>query len=160
MRSRKAADNRPRRLRMRRRDRLGDVVFLWLVRRGLGPAWALTTRGRRTGRSRTVPVIPITDGDRRWLVSPYGDVAWVHNARAAGQVTISRGRLTHTCRVRELSATEAGPILQRYIRVAPATRSFFTAAVDAPVAAFVAEADRHPVFELIGVEEDRQGGAR
>jgi deazaflavin-dependent oxidoreductase (nitroreductase family) len=140
---------------MRRIDRIGDWLFLRLVRLGVGPAWALTTRGRRTGRPRTVPVIPIRDGERLWLVSPYGEVAWVRNARAAGQVTITRGRTTRTCRIREVSAAEAGPILQQYVRVASATRSFFTAAVDAPVSAFVAEAHRHPVFELTDTDRAR-----
>jgi F420H(2)-dependent quinone reductase len=71
---------------MRRIDRLGDAVFRGLTRLGIGPAWTLTTRGRRTGELRQMPVIPISHGGRRWLVAPYGEVSWVHNARAAGQV--------------------------------------------------------------------------
>ena len=135
-------------LRMRRIDRLGDALFRGLTRLGIGPAWSLTTRGRRTGRLHTVPVIPVDNGRQQWLVSPYGEVSWVLNARAAGQVQLSRGRTTRIWRVREVAAAEAGPVLKRYVRIASATRPYFTASVDAPVAVFVAEADRHPVFAL------------
>ena len=62
---------------MRRIDRLGDAVFRGLTRLGIGPAWTLTTRGRRTGELRQTPVIPISHGGRRWLVAPYGEVSWV-----------------------------------------------------------------------------------
>lgn len=53
---------------MRLIDRLGDAVFRGLTRLGIGPAWTLRTRGRRTGELRHTPVIPISHGGRRWLV--------------------------------------------------------------------------------------------
>jgi hypothetical protein len=36
---------------------------------------------------------------RRWLVAAYGPGNWVRNARAAGEVTLSRGRRSQTYRV-------------------------------------------------------------
>lgn len=135
-------------LRMRRIDRIGNALFRGLARLGIGPGWSLTTRGRRTGLPRTVPVIPVDSGGQQWLVAPYGEVDWVRNARAAGQVQLSRGRITRICRVREASPAEAGPVLKRYVRIATATRPYFAAPPGAPVAAFVAEAGRHPVFAL------------
>jgi hypothetical protein len=36
----------------------------------------------------TNPVVPIDYDDKRWLVAPYGAVAWVRNARAAGRVSL------------------------------------------------------------------------
>ncbi len=140
-------------MRMRRIDHIGDMLFRGLARLGIGPAWSLTTRGRRTGRLRTVPVIPVHSGGGQWLVSPYGKVGWVLNARAAGQVQLSRGRTTRICRVREVAPAEAGPVLKRYLRIASATRPYFTASVDAPVGAFVAEAHRHPVFALTPIQQ-------
>ncbi|MGI8701889.1 MAG: nitroreductase family deazaflavin-dependent oxidoreductase [Nocardioidaceae bacterium] len=134
--------------RMRRIDRIGDALFRGLARLGIGPAWSLTTRGRRTGLPRIVPVIPVDSGGQQWLVAPYGEVDWVRNARVAGQVQLSRGRITRICRVREASPAEAGPVLKRYVRIATATRPYFAAPPGAPVAAFVAEAGRHPVFAL------------
>ena len=44
-----------------------------------------------------------------------------------------------------------GPVLKRSIRIAPATRAYFRADEDSAVADFIAEADRHPVFELTPV---------
>jgi hypothetical protein len=92
---------------------------------------------------------------RRWLVAPYGQVSWVHYARAAGWVTLSRRGDRRSVAVREVPAGEAGPVLKRYVGVATATRPYFQAGKDAPVEDFVAEADRHPVFELHPVSEDR-----
>ena len=56
-----------------------------------------------------------------------------------------------TTAIREVGADEAGPILKRYVAVASKTRAQFSASKDAPVADFAAEADRHPVFELLAV---------
>lgn len=40
-------------------------------------------------------------------------------------------------------------MLKRYVAVASATRPYFAAYQTAPVENFVAEAGRHPVFELL-----------
>ena len=140
-----------------RGDRVGDAIFSVLARAGVGPAHLLTTRGRKTGRLRTTPVILVMRGQQRWLVAPYGAVPWVLNARAAGQVRLRRGRDRHDYTLRQLPPAEAGSILQRYIRIAPATRPYFQASKDSPVAEFIAEADRHPVFELIPISEASAG---
>jgi hypothetical protein len=85
-------------------------------------------------------------------------VSWVRNARTAGRVRLTRRRDTRDYTIREISAEEAGPVFQRYIRLAPATRPYFQAAKDSPVEDFVAEADRHPVFELTPAGEDLPPG--
>jgi deazaflavin-dependent oxidoreductase (nitroreductase family) len=136
-----------------------NTIMSALVRAGLVPrSYLLTTRGRKTGRPRTNPVVPVEHGGRRWLVAPYGPVPWVHNARAAGRVSLTRRRDTRDYTTREASPLEAGPVLQRYIRIAPSTRPYFQASKDSPVEDFVAEADRHPVFELTPAGEDRYRG--
>jgi len=140
-----------------RSDRAGNAIFSVLARAGIGPAHLLTTRGRMTGRLRTTPVILVVHDQQRWLVAPYGAVPWVLNARAAGQVRLRRGRDRHDYTVRQLPAAQAGPILQRYIRIAPATRPYFQASKDSPVGDFIAEADRHPVFELAPISEASAG---
>ena len=78
------------------------------------------------------------------------------NARATGWVTLRRGRDRQNCTIRELSPAEAGPILKRYIGIAPAARPYFQASKDSPVGDFIAEAHRHPVFELTHIDEDRR----
>jgi deazaflavin-dependent oxidoreductase (nitroreductase family) len=130
--------------------RAANRLVRLLLKLGLmpGPTYLLTVPGRRTGRPLSTPVTLIEDGADRWLVSPYGEVAWVRNARAAGQVTLTRGRHTETVSLRELSAAEAAPVLQRYVTRVPITRPYFDATPTSPLAAFEAEAPRHPVFHL------------
>jgi deazaflavin-dependent oxidoreductase (nitroreductase family) len=136
--------------------RVGDAIISVFIRAGLVPSsYLLTTRGRKTGRPRTNPVTVVEHDGKRWLVAPYGPVSWVHNARAAGRVTLRRRRDTREYAVREVAAQEAGPVLKRYVGIATATRAYFQAAKDAPVEDFVAETDRHPVFELTPVTRDR-----
>jgi deazaflavin-dependent oxidoreductase (nitroreductase family) len=74
--------------------RLGNAAITALLRLGLGPrhTYLLTVLGRKTGRPMTTPVTLVETGGRRWLVAPYGDVAWVRNTRAAGRVSLRRGR--------------------------------------------------------------------
>jgi deazaflavin-dependent oxidoreductase (nitroreductase family) len=140
--------------------RVGDAIMSMFVRAGLVPStYLLTTRGRRTGRPLTHPATVVDQDGRRWLVAPYGQVSWVRNARAAGRVTLGRRGDWHDYAVREVPAEEAGPVLKRYVGVATATRPYFGADKDAPVEAFVAEADRHPVFELLPIDEHRPDGA-
>ena len=96
-----------------------------MTRRGLGSTYLLTTKGSRTGLDRTTPVIPVEIGAHRYLVSPYGDVGWVHNVRASGRVTLGRGDQSDTFEAREVSAEEAGPVLRHYVDKARVTAPFF-----------------------------------
>ena len=128
--------------------RIGDALFTALAAIGVGPADSLITTGRISGNRHSVPVVPVRDGDRTWIVAPYGPVAWVQNARAAGEVGLRRGRSERRYRVHELPADEAGAVLKQYVQIAPAARSAFEATPDDPVSAFIAEAGRHPVFAL------------
>jgi hypothetical protein len=93
-------------------------------------------------------VIPVEAGGHRYLISPYGEVGWVHNVRASGRVTLRRGDQSDAFEAREVSAEEAGPVLHQYVSKARVTAPFFDAKRSDPVEAFVAEADRHPVFQL------------
>lgn len=157
-----AAEFRPARgYRPGRWHRLENVAMTALVGAGLVPhSYVLTTRGRRTGRTRRTPVVVVEHDGRRWLVAPYGVVSWVHNARAAGRVTLTRRRRSRAYAIREVSAQESGPVLQRYIRIASATRRYFQADRNDPVERFVAEAEHHPVFELAPVGADYPPSSR
>jgi deazaflavin-dependent oxidoreductase (nitroreductase family) len=153
------ASRPPRQYRPGRGRHVENTIMSALARAGLVPrSYLLTTRGRKTGRPRTNPVIPVEHDGRRWLVAPYGPVSWVHNARAAGRVTLTRRRDTREYAIREVPPDEAGPILKRYVRIATATRRYFLATKDSPVEDFVTEAGHHPVFELTPVDENRQAG--
>jgi deazaflavin-dependent oxidoreductase (nitroreductase family) len=138
-----------------------NIIMSALVRAGLVPrSYLLMTQGRKTGRPRTNPVVPVEHDGRRWLVAPYGTVSWVHNARATGRVSLARRRDTRNYTIREVPAEEAGPVLKQYICIARTTRPYFRATKDSPVQDFAAEADRHPVFELTPAGEERHGRHR
>jgi deazaflavin-dependent oxidoreductase (nitroreductase family) len=130
--------------------RLINALVTPLVRLGMGPrhTYLLAVPGRSTGRIYRTPVTLVEDGARRWLVAPYGERNWVKNARAAGYVELRRGRRWERVRVEEVPPGERAPVLHTYLRQVPFTREFFDAAPGDPVAAFAAEADRHPVFRV------------
>ena len=110
------------------------------------PRMALrTVGGRKSGRHRSIPITLVSAHGERWLVAPYGVVSWVKNARAAGEVTLSRGRYRETLRIAEPGPQASAPVLKQYVGDVPITRPFFDAAPDAPASAFEAEAVRHPV---------------
>jgi deazaflavin-dependent oxidoreductase (nitroreductase family) len=130
--------------------RLLNLVVRGALRAGIAPPRyaLLTVPGRRSGIPHSTPVIVLRRGADRWLVAPYGERQWVRNARAAGRVTLSRGRRRVTVPVEEVGAEEAGPVLREYVAQTPITRPFFAAPPDTPLADFVREAPRHPVFRL------------
>jgi deazaflavin-dependent oxidoreductase (nitroreductase family) len=121
-----------------------------LARLGLtGPrTYLLTVRGRRTGRLWSTPVSIVEEGSERFLVAPYGDRNWVRNTRAAGWVELRRGRRRERLEVEELSPADAVPVLRRYYELGLVTRPFFDVSLRSPEEAWLAEAQRHPVFRL------------
>ena len=138
--------------RMTRARRLANALMRGLLRLGVAPGttYLLTVPGRRSGQPRSTPVTLVERDGQRWLVAPYGEVGWVRNARVAGEVRLTRGRRSELVRLEELGPEEAAPILKEYVARVPITRPYFDAQPDAPLAAFVAEAPRHPVFRVGG----------
>ena len=132
--------------------RAGNGLVRMLVRLGLGPArtYLLTVTGRRSGAPRSTPVTLVEEGGRRWLVSPYGEVAWVRNLRAAGKATLARGGRTESVAVREVKPEEAAPVLKLYVTRVPITRPYFDVKPESDLSDFRAEAPRHPVFAIVG----------
>jgi deazaflavin-dependent oxidoreductase (nitroreductase family) len=122
-----------------------------LLRIGIGPprTYLLTVSGRTTGRSYSTPVTLVEEAAQRWLVAPYGVMGWVQNARAAGEVMLSRGTRSERVALFEVPPEEAAPILKRYVTDVPITRPFFDVRPTDTLAAFAAEAPRHPVFRIV-----------
>lgn len=112
-------------------------------------SYVLTVRGRKTGKTYSAPVLLVEENDQRWLVSPYGEVSWVRNARAVGKVTLSRGNRSETLQIREATPRESAPILKIYITRESIVRPYFDVAPEASLEAFAAEAPHHPVFQLL-----------
>ena len=134
----------------------GQVKFINKIMRtfvgwGIGPKqmYILIVKGRKSGKLYSTPVSVVEQDGHRWLVAPYGDVGWVRNARAANEVSLKRGKKIETFQIEEVDAEVAAPVLKAYIAKEAITRPYFDAQPDSPLDAFVAEADRHPVFRLV-----------
>jgi deazaflavin-dependent oxidoreductase (nitroreductase family) len=131
--------------------RLGNVLIKPLARLGLAGkrTHILTVVGRKTGRRYSTPVQLVLDDGRRWLVAPYGERPWVKNARAAGEVELTRARRTERVRIEGVGPEEAAPVLREYMRTTLLVKPYFDANTDSPLEAFAAEAARHPVFRIV-----------
>jgi deazaflavin-dependent oxidoreductase (nitroreductase family) len=80
------------------------LKFLLVAGIPLGFNRLVTIRGRKSGLPRTTPLAVIEVGGRRWVWSPWGEVQWVRNLRAASRATIAV-----RSRKEEVSATELDP---------------------------------------------------
>jgi deazaflavin-dependent oxidoreductase (nitroreductase family) len=129
--------------------RLVNAVMSPLARVGLAGrhAYVLTVRGRKTGKAYSTPVILVENGGR-WLVAPYGEVGWVRNARAAGEIELVRAGRSESLRIEEAAPAQAAPVLKQYLKSVPVVRPFFDVTPDSPLEEFASEAPRHPVFAL------------
>lgn len=137
-----------------RPTRLGRLVSRTLARLtglGLTPPvlLALHVKGRRSGRLHANALVVTVHAGERYLVSMLGDDSdWVRNVRAAGgEAFVKRGPL-RPVKLTEIPASERGPILKAYCRVATSGRHHFPVPHDAPVSAFDAVAERYPVFRI------------
>jgi deazaflavin-dependent oxidoreductase (nitroreductase family) len=110
----------------------------------------LTVVGRKSGRKYSTPVQLVFHDGQRWLVAPYGERAWVKNARAAGEVELTRALRTERLRIEEVDPQTAAPILREYLKKTPVVKPYFEANAESPLDAFAREAPRHPVFRLVG----------
>jgi deazaflavin-dependent oxidoreductase (nitroreductase family) len=130
--------------------RLGNALIAPLARLGLAGqrTHILTTVGRKSGERHSTPVqLVFLDGER-WLVAPYGEREWVKNARAAGEVELTRARRTERVPVEEVDAQTAAPVLRQYLRTTRVTKPYFDANSASSLQKFAAEASSHPVFRL------------
>jgi hypothetical protein len=133
-------------------DRLFNSAVGRLVGLGIGPAHMriLEVRGRKTGRIHSLPVDPLAEGGRLFLVAPRGYTQWVRNAEASREVVLRRGRQATRHRLRPLADAEKPPILKAYLdRYRREVQRFFPMRAGAPVEDFAALAARYPVFELL-----------
>jgi F420H(2)-dependent quinone reductase len=112
-------------------DALSVRPAAWLLRRTGGRAarlWrrralVLTTRGRRTGRARSVPLQYFPDGDEFVVVAANSGLAappaWYLNLRAHPSATIDVDGRTRAVRAAELPRDEARAFWPRVLEQAP-----------------------------------------
>jgi deazaflavin-dependent oxidoreductase (nitroreductase family) len=105
--------------------------------------------GRTTGAPVSLPVVVADYGGDDYLVSMLGDEAqWVRNVRAAdGHAVLRRGR-REAVELHEVPAALRGPILRRYLDLAPGARAHVEVDRRAPDAEFVRVAPDYPVFKV------------
>src|SRR5215831_14112702 len=98
-------------------DRIFGRALVLLVRIGLvgGHFYVLEVRGRKSGRTISLPVDPIEYGGCRYLVCARGNSNWVRNAGAAGEIVLVRARQRRRYAVRELAPGLRAPVLKAYL---------------------------------------------
>ncbi|HEV7721333.1 MAG TPA: nitroreductase family deazaflavin-dependent oxidoreductase [Iamia sp.] len=143
------ADRPPRAL------RIANRMLPRMIIRGKGPSFLhlVTVAGRRRGEPHTTPLAAVEEDGHVWLVSAYGDVAWVRNVRAAGELELARGADQVRYAAHELDGPDAVPVLRTYLSMPSErfVRSHFAVDADSTTEAILAEAPRHPVFALTPV---------
>jgi deazaflavin-dependent oxidoreductase (nitroreductase family) len=114
----------------------------------------LTVRGRRSGRDRTTPVSVFEHDGEQYLFGTFGDTHWVRNLRVAGEAVLVTGHHHSTVAATELTAEEAGPVLQGALAHYLATpmklflQRYYAVSADGTPADFIELAHQHPVFRL------------
>jgi hypothetical protein len=116
---------------------------------------SLQVRGRRGGRLISLPVVVADYEGERYLVAMLGeDVNWVANVRAAGGHAVLRHGRREEARLEEVDPNLRGPILRRYLQLAPGARAHIAVDPSASLEEFNVVAAKYPVF-LIRPESAR-----
>jgi len=138
---------------------LAFLVWIGLIR---GHFYVLEDRGRKTGKTISLPVDPLDLDGRRYLVCARGNSNCVRNARAAGEDVLARAmRRHHRYAVRELHSGERPAVLKSYLdRFADEVQRFFPVPKGAPAEAFKDLAPGYPVFELEPLDKAARGSAK
>jgi deazaflavin-dependent oxidoreductase (nitroreductase family) len=118
----------------------------------LGTNVLVTMPGRVSGKPRTTPLAVIEADGRRWLWSPWGDVQWVKNLRAAGGATITARRQSEEVIAIELDPEERmiffRDVLAPFARDLRGGMTFVRLIDGVDLNHPVEEAEGRPVFEL------------
>lgn len=105
-----------------------NKIFIALSRLGLSfggeSPMVLTVPGRKTGKPRSTPITPMQFQGSRYVVGGFPGADWVRNVRAAGEVTLQRGRHTERVRMVELPSEQARPVLRAFPVEVPTGVSF------------------------------------
>jgi hypothetical protein len=132
--------------------RIGNGLFTRLVGGGIGPKAVrlVTVRGRTTRKEYSTPIWLVERPDGRYWVAVFGETNTVKNARAAGQVTLSRGADREHVRLREVPVSERVTILRARIGFGGSRmlRPYFDATPQSSDAEFAAIAPEHAVFKV------------
>jgi len=135
-------------------------ALVFLIRIGLvrGHFYVLEVRGRKSGRTISLPVDPLDLDGQRYLVCARGNANWVRNARAAGEVVLVRAMRRRSYAARELPPDMRPPVLKAYLdRFASEVQRFFPVPKGSAAESFNDLAPRYPVFALQPLDETVRG---
>jgi hypothetical protein len=107
---------------------------------GIGGAWTLTVRARRSGQSQSIPVLLLEHAGANYLVSTRGESEWVRNLRVAGGGSLARKGTVMTFGATEVPVNERVPLIEAYKVLGGKTVKGYFAKLPDP-------AD-HPIFVL------------
>jgi len=106
---------------------------------GVAPNYLVTldVRGRRSGRTISLPlVMALIDGER-YLASMLGaEVDWVRNVKAAGGNVVLRHGRREEVRLEEIPPNQRARVLKAYLKRAPGARPHLPVDKDAPLSEF------------------------
>jgi deazaflavin-dependent oxidoreductase (nitroreductase family) len=131
--------------------RLLNSISAAIHARGVAPNYMVTLEvvGRRSGRSIRLPLVMVTLGGERYLVSMLGaDVGWVHNVRAAGGDAVLLHGRREAVHLEELPVGQRAPVLKLYLQRAPGARAHIPVDRHAPLDAFERVAAWFPVYRV------------
>ncbi len=118
------------------------------IARRLGRTPALIVRGRRSGRSLTVPMgEPLEFEGHRYLVSGRGETHWVRNLRVAGRAEFRVHGTSRPFRATEISGADHDRVVEAY-------RRKLGHSVD-PYFRQISDPAGHPVFRMDPVTDPR-----
>jgi deazaflavin-dependent oxidoreductase (nitroreductase family) len=133
-------------------ERQLNRIFGALVRLGLGLKhnYLLQVRGRKSGRTYSMPVNVLDVGCRRYLIAPRGRTQWVRNAESAGEVVLRKGLFRQGYTLRPVDEEEKLKLLKLYLeRFATTVQRYFPVQAGSPAEAFREMAKYYPAFELV-----------
>jgi deazaflavin-dependent oxidoreductase (nitroreductase family) len=109
----------------------------------------ITVPGRKSGQPHSTPITMVEFDGQRYVQSPFGNVDWVRNLRAAGKATLSWGRRHETVIVTELSPEQAAPVIKSMMTKAPKMiQDYFDVTPKSSLQEFILDAPKHPVFAV------------
>ena len=129
----------------------GNAVQRGLLALGisLNDTALITVAGRKSGRPHSTPITMVEVDGQRYIQSPFGNVTWVKNLRAAGTATLSWGRRHETISATELSAEQAAPVIKAILGKAPKMiQEYFDVTPASSLEEFIRDAPNHAVFAV------------
>ncbi|HEV7666130.1 MAG TPA: nitroreductase family deazaflavin-dependent oxidoreductase [Chloroflexota bacterium] len=131
--------------------KVGNAVQRALLALGisLNGTTLITVAGRKTGQPHSTPITMIEYEGQRYVQSPFGNVNWVRNLRAAGKATLSWGRRHEVITVTELTPEQAAPVIKSIVGSAPKMiREYFDVTAESSLEDFIRDAPKHAVFAI------------